>query len=167
MSSFEPRRENQCDGSIPHQCDGGIPNRRVPIPKPSSTNTTSFPSIHAGAWHRRLIEMGSHLYQFRLSLLASLSLSLALLVHSGLNLDTSDFDALFLLHKDLGGFNGQHYLLENPCYSAAGIFCERRFSSDSPVPRITRIVLESQQLNGFLSPTIGHLTELRELSLSP
>nr|DAD46769.1 TPA_asm: hypothetical protein HUJ06_016706 [Nelumbo nucifera] len=108
--------------------------------------------------------MGSDLYQFRLYSLAFFSL--ALLVHSGLNLDPSDFDALFLLHKDLGRFNGQRYLPENPCYSAAGIFCERRFSGDLPVLRITRIVLELQQLDGFLSPAIGgRLTQLRELSL--
>ncbi|XP_010248722.1 PREDICTED: leucine-rich repeat receptor-like serine/threonine/tyrosine-protein kinase SOBIR1 [Nelumbo nucifera] len=107
--------------------------------------------------------MGSHLYQYRLSLLTFLSL--VLLVHSNLNLEPSDFDALSLIHKDLGGFNSQRYLSENPCYSAAGIFCERRFFGDSPVLRITRIVLESQQLDGFLSPAIGRLTELRELSL--
>ncbi|XP_010250964.1 PREDICTED: leucine-rich repeat receptor-like serine/threonine/tyrosine-protein kinase SOBIR1 [Nelumbo nucifera] len=92
-------------------------------------------------------------------------LSLSLLVHARLNLDPSDFDALSLIRKDLGGFYGQRFLPENPCNSAAGIFCERRYSGNSLVLRVTRIVLESQRLSGFLSPALGRLTELRELSL--
>ncbi|KAF8408339.1 hypothetical protein HHK36_007488 [Tetracentron sinense] len=98
-----------------------------------------------------------------LSLLAFLSFSLTLLVQASLNLDVSEIDALSLLTRDLG-FNGQRDSPENPCNSA-GIFCDRRISDNSPVLHVTQIVYKSQGFQGVLSPAIGRLSELQELSL--
>lgn len=47
------------------------------------------------------------------------------------------------------------------------MFCERRLSDDNNyVLKITRLIFKSQQLTGSLSPAIGRLSELKELSLS-
>ncbi|KAA8540740.1 hypothetical protein F0562_024341 [Nyssa sinensis] len=89
--------------------------------------------------------------------------TLTLLVQARLNLDPSDHDAFFIIQKDLGA-NGQRISTASPCNST-GVFCERRVSKNSYVLRITRIVFKSLQLTGFLSPAIGRLSELRELSL--
>ncbi|KAI3454376.1 hypothetical protein Pfo_011039 [Paulownia fortunei] len=78
-----------------------------------------------------------------------------------LTLLPSDFDALLLVHKDFGI---RRVLERNPCDSS-GIFCERRIVNNSSVLRITRLVFESQHLRGRLSPAIGKLSELKELSL--
>ncbi|PSR96734.1 Leucine-rich repeat receptor-like serine/threonine/tyrosine-protein kinase [Actinidia chinensis var. chinensis] len=98
----------------------------------------------------------------RLSLLLSL-LSLFLLVQARLNLHRPDHDALLIIRRDLG-FNGQRRDIETPCNST-GVFCEWRLSNTSYALRVTRIVFRNQQLAGFLSPAIGRLTELKELSL--
>ncbi|KAF8392442.1 hypothetical protein HHK36_022784 [Tetracentron sinense] len=90
-------------------------------------------------------------------------LSLALLVQARFNLDGSEIHALSIFKTELG-FNAQSDSPQNPCNSA-GIFCVRRISDNSPVLRVARIVLKSQGLNGFLSPAIGRLSELKELSL--
>lgn len=90
--------------------------------------------------------------------------TLILLVQAKLNLDGSDLDSLLIVQRDLGMVNPQYS--HTPCNSA-GVFCERRISDNSSyVLRVTRIVLNSQQLAGFLSPAIGRLSELKELSLS-
>ncbi|KAK9278770.1 hypothetical protein L1049_028348 [Liquidambar formosana] len=91
--------------------------------------------------------------------------SLLLLTHAKLTLHRSDHDALLTIQRDLG-INGQRQPLENPC-NTAGVYCERRISNDSTTPfhRITRVVFKSQGLGGFLSPAIGRLSQLRELSL--
>lgn len=86
--------------------------------------------------------------------------TLILLVQSKLSLDPSDFEALLLIQKDLG-IHGQR---RSPCNSA-GIFCEWRFTNNSYVLKVTRLVFESQNLNGKISPAIGKLSELKELSL--
>ncbi|KAF8378185.1 hypothetical protein HHK36_029522 [Tetracentron sinense] len=91
-------------------------------------------------------------------------LSLALLIQARLNLDHSDLDALSLFKSDLG-FNGQRNPLGHQSCNSDGILCERRISGDSSVLRVTRIVLKSKGLRGFLSPSIGRLSELKELSL--
>ncbi|KAL0417263.1 UNVERIFIED_CONTAM: Leucine-rich repeat receptor-like serine/threonine/tyrosine-protein kinase SOBIR1 [Sesamum latifolium] len=65
------------------------------------------------------------------------------------------------LHK---GFGLRRSPERNPCDSA-GVFCERRLVNSSYVLRVTRLVFESQQLKGRLSPAIGQLSELKELSL--
>ncbi|KAJ8752046.1 hypothetical protein K2173_001072 [Erythroxylum novogranatense] len=91
-------------------------------------------------------------------------LSLFLLTHARLNLHHSDLKAFSTIHKDLG-IPGQRTLSGNPC-SIAGVFCERRISNNTYVLRITRLVFKSQRLSGFLSPAIGKLSELKELSLT-
>ncbi|KAK2974669.1 hypothetical protein RJ640_030277 [Escallonia rubra] len=90
--------------------------------------------------------------------------ALIVLAHARLNLESSDHEALLAVQKDLGVKGQRHALLGSPCNSA-GVFCERRVSNNSYVLRVTRIVLKSQQLKGLLSPTIGKLSELKELSL--
>ncbi|PIN27056.1 Serine/threonine protein kinase [Handroanthus impetiginosus] len=73
----------------------------------------------------------------------------------------SDFNALLLIQKDLGFRRAPS---RDPCDSA-GIFCERRIGNSSYVLRITRLLFDSQNLNGRLSPAVGQLSELKELSL--
>ncbi|CAI9782435.1 unnamed protein product [Fraxinus pennsylvanica] len=89
--------------------------------------------------------------------------NLILLVQSKLDVDTIDHDALLLIKKDLG-IQGQLHRPGSPCNSA-GVFCERRFKNNLYVLRVTRLVFESQNLEGRLSPAIGKLSELKELSL--
>lgn len=88
---------------------------------------------------------------------------LILLVQSKLDVDPFDHDALSLIKKDLG-IQGQLHRPGSPCNSA-GVFCERRFKNNLYVLRVTRLVFESQNLEGRLSPAIGKLSELKELSL--
>ncbi|KAL9314053.1 hypothetical protein ACSQ67_019505 [Phaseolus vulgaris] len=94
-----------------------------------------------------------------------LSLFLFLIsIDAKLELYPADFKALLALRKDLG-VNGELEANE-ACYSE-GVFCERRLSTkETYVLRITRLVLKSKHLNGVLSPAIGRLTELKQLSLS-
>lgn len=88
-------------------------------------------------------------------------------IHAKIDLDPSDFKAFLSLQKDLG-VNGQ--LLLHPCDDATvgEIFCERRLSKNETFYnlRITRIVFNSKNHNGVLSPSIGRFSELKELSLS-
>ncbi|CAJ1974980.1 unnamed protein product [Sphenostylis stenocarpa] len=85
-------------------------------------------------------------------------------INAKLQLYPSDFKALLALRKDLG-VNGQ--LDANEACYAEGVFCERRLSDkETYVLRITRLVFKSKHLNGVLSPAIGSLTELKQLSLS-
>ncbi|KAL3512660.1 hypothetical protein ACH5RR_025377 [Cinchona calisaya] len=92
--------------------------------------------------------------------------TLILLVQSRkLSLHHSDGEALFIIQRDLGiQVKQHHHGLGFPCNSA-GIFCERRISNNSYVLRVTNLVFKSQQLKGTLSPAIGKLSELKELSL--
>ncbi|XP_020235791.1 leucine-rich repeat receptor-like serine/threonine/tyrosine-protein kinase SOBIR1 [Cajanus cajan] len=90
--------------------------------------------------------------------------SLFLTLHAKLHLYPSDFKALLALQKSLG-VNGQ--LRANEACKAQGVFCERRLSdTETYVLRITRLVFKSRHLNGVVSPSIGRLTELKELTLS-
>ncbi|KAJ7945779.1 Receptor-like protein kinase [Quillaja saponaria] len=102
--------------------------------------------------------------KFHLFLLSFLSL--ILFVHGRLHLHHSDLKALQIVQKDLG-FKGQ--LLHpstNPC-TTDGVICERRLSDkNSYVLRVTRLIFKSKKLSGFVSPAIGRLFELKELSLS-
>ncbi|KAL5717934.1 Leucine-rich repeat receptor-like serine threonine tyrosine-protein kinase [Ranunculus cassubicifolius] len=68
----------------------------------------------------------------------------------------ADSDALFLF--------ATHMSLNQSSYhcNSVEVICEAR----SPVLRVTQIVLDSKQLKGTLSPTIGRFTELKKLSLS-
>ncbi|XVE54574.1 hypothetical protein DITRI_Ditri03aG0092400 [Diplodiscus trichospermus] len=91
-------------------------------------------------------------------------LSLFFISHARLTLDRSDLKALSLVVKDLG-INGQRFPSSNPC-TAAGVFCERRLTDNIYVLKVTRLVFKSQELDGFLSPAIRKLSELKELSVS-
>ncbi|KAG7954383.1 hypothetical protein I3843_11G013700 [Carya illinoinensis] len=90
--------------------------------------------------------------------------SLFLLTHCRLTLNLSDLKALSTLQNNLG-LNAHHYLSAKPC-NTPGVFCERRLSNNSIHElRVTRLVFDSQSLDGFLSPLIARLSELKELSL--
>jgi hypothetical protein len=92
-------------------------------------------------------------------------LSLFLLTHSRLILNRSDLKALSIIQKDLG-LNCQHYHSTKPC-NTPGVICERRLSNNNSYElRVTRLIFKSQRLTGFLSPSIGRLSELKELSIS-
>ncbi|XP_022848756.1 leucine-rich repeat receptor-like serine/threonine/tyrosine-protein kinase SOBIR1 [Olea europaea var. sylvestris] len=82
------------------------------------------------------------------------------LVQSKLSLYPSYYKALLLIQKDLD-FHGQR---RSRCHSA-GIFCEWRFTNNSYVLKVTRLVFESQNLTGIISTVVGKLSELKELSL--
>ncbi|KAJ6375452.1 hypothetical protein OIU77_000437 [Salix suchowensis] len=92
---------------------------------------------------------------------------LLLLADARLNLDSSDLRAFSAIQKDLGiGGKRSSSSTPPPC-STPGVFCERRLSPNSTyVLRITRLVIKSRRLTGFLSPAIGRLSELKELSLT-
>ncbi|KAJ6761413.1 PROMASTIGOTE SURFACE ANTIGEN PROTEIN PSA [Salix koriyanagi] len=92
---------------------------------------------------------------------------LLLLADARLNLDSSDLRAFSAIQKDLGiGGKRSSSPTPPPC-STPGVFCERRLSPNSTyVLRITRLVIKSRRLTGFLSPAIGRLSELKELSLT-
>ncbi|XP_075519562.1 leucine-rich repeat receptor-like serine/threonine/tyrosine-protein kinase SOBIR1 [Primulina tabacum] len=86
---------------------------------------------------------------------------IVLLVQSRLNLHPPDHAAVLLIRRDFGIRTAAE---RNPCDSA-GILCERRIFNNSYVLRITSLVFESQQLKGIVSPSVGQLSELKELSL--
>ncbi|XP_052174796.1 leucine-rich repeat receptor-like serine/threonine/tyrosine-protein kinase SOBIR1 [Diospyros lotus] len=84
---------------------------------------------------------------------------------NNLSLDNPDHDALLIVQEGLGMSKSQRLDEQNPC-NCAGVFCQRRKdSNNSYVLRVTRIFLKSRQLAGVLSPAIGQLSELKELSL--
>ncbi|XP_059442375.1 leucine-rich repeat receptor-like serine/threonine/tyrosine-protein kinase SOBIR1 [Corylus avellana] len=91
--------------------------------------------------------------------------SLFLFTQGRLILNPSDLKALSIIQKDLGLNGHQPYLSTKPCM-AAGVSCERRLSNNNSYElRVTRLVFKSQRLTGFLSPAIGRLSELKELSV--
>lgn len=102
-----------------------------------------------------------------LALLAVLHLLLS--AHAGLNLDRSDLRALAKVQAALGVPNVQNQssATPGPC-NLRGVVCERRLSSGngSYVLRIARLVLKSRRLKGSISPSIGRLSELKELTLA-
>ncbi|KAG5035686.1 hypothetical protein AAZX31_04G173000 [Glycine max] len=87
-------------------------------------------------------------------------------INAKLDLYPSDYKALLTLQKDLR-VNGQLAAATEAC-ETEGVLCERRRLSgkETYALRITRLVFKSNNLNGVLSPSIGRLTELKELSLS-
>ncbi|KAM3381212.1 leucine-rich repeat receptor-like serine/threonine/tyrosine-protein kinase SOBIR1 [Capsicum galapagoense] len=105
--------------------------------------------------------MAHTVFQTHLSFLSVITL--ILLVQARLNLYSPDHSALLLAQKGLG-IPDKHNDLENPCNSV-GISCERRLANNSYVLRVTRVVYKSYGLKGILSPAIGRLSELKELSL--
>ncbi|XP_042480803.1 leucine-rich repeat receptor-like serine/threonine/tyrosine-protein kinase SOBIR1 [Macadamia integrifolia] len=113
--------------------------------------------------------MASPIFQFHhLYLLLLVVVRLVFVIDASLVLHNSDFHALSALWTSLG-FPTQLGISAsgNPCYDTEGIYCQRKTSTEWPlVLRVTGIVLDSQGLNGSLSPVIGQLSELKELSLS-
>ncbi|XP_043704888.1 leucine-rich repeat receptor-like serine/threonine/tyrosine-protein kinase SOBIR1 [Telopea speciosissima] len=106
------------------------------------------------------------LYLFFLALVCPL-----FVVEANLILHPSDLDALSTLWTRFSFITPQLHSSDsrngNPCYEITGIHCEKRISTESPpVLRVTQIFFESRGLNGSLSPSIGRLLELKELSLS-
>ncbi|KAL8232253.1 hypothetical protein R6Q57_002031 [Mikania cordata] len=89
--------------------------------------------------------------------------TLTISVHAKLNLVITDHHALFTILKDLG-VSGDLFQPDHPC-GIAGVSCNKRISNGSNTLRVTRISFKTQQLKGFLSPAIGQLSELKELSL--
>ncbi|KAI3684467.1 hypothetical protein L6452_33691 [Arctium lappa] len=95
-----------------------------------------------------------------LSLLLFFTLTLPL--HAKLNLTTADHRALLTTLQHLG-VSPELRRPGNLCTSA-GIFCQPRVSTNAHVLKVTGIVLKSHKLKGFLSPAIGELPEIKELS---
>lgn len=94
-------------------------------------------------------------------------LSFFFFIHARPSLDPSDLKALSIIQKDLGIINGQRQPSSTTPCNIPGVFCERRLSekNNTYVLKITRLILNSQKLTGILSPEIGKLSELKELSL--
>lgn len=93
-------------------------------------------------------------------------LSFVFLSHAKLDLNRSDYNAFKTIQRDLGISRQHPSFIRNPCNSPA-VSCERRVAGNfTSALRITRLAYDSEQLSGFLSPVIGQLTELRELTLS-
>ncbi|XP_022925886.1 leucine-rich repeat receptor-like serine/threonine/tyrosine-protein kinase SOBIR1 [Cucurbita moschata] len=90
-------------------------------------------------------------------------LPLLLQVYARPSLVLSDLRAFNVIKNDLG-IDAQ--LTSSPC-DLAGVFCERRLSNNGTyVLRITRLIFKSEGLTGSLSPAIGRLTELKQLTVS-
>lgn len=90
--------------------------------------------------------------------------SLLFIVQSKLLLDPLDYKSFRTIQRDFGIDVNHPYFTTTPCNSPA-ISCERRVANFSSVLKITRIAYDSRELNGFISPEIGRLSELRELTL--
>lgn len=130
-----------------------ITNRRrhLLLPRPA-------PAIAAGSSLENLV-MAPPLHQSLISLLCFFTLTI--IAQSKLNLLPSDHEALLQIHNGLG-------IKPTPARSlcdSAGVLCERRVVNDSYVLRVVGIAIESQQFKGKISPAIGQLSELKELSL--
>lgn len=95
-------------------------------------------------------------------------ISLFFTLQANLHLHPSDHNALTTLQNNLGvNVNGNCNATTNQPCNADGVFCERRLSNNETyVLRITKLIFNSKNLKGKLSPLIGRLTELKELSLS-
>lgn len=99
---------------------------------------------------------------FQILLLFSF-LSLLFPIHAKLHLHPSDAKALASLQNNLGLKTNT---TNHPC-NTEGVFCERRLTANESYSlRVIKLVFKSKKLAGTLSPTIGKLTELKELSLS-
>ncbi|XP_071733935.1 leucine-rich repeat receptor-like serine/threonine/tyrosine-protein kinase SOBIR1 [Rutidosis leptorrhynchoides] len=89
--------------------------------------------------------------------------SLLLLSNARLHLHSSDHEAMLTIYKHLGHVTSD--TKQNTICNSTGIFCERKIINNSGVLRVTRIVFNHRRLRGSISPAIGKLTELKELSL--
>ncbi|KAJ0104665.1 hypothetical protein Patl1_18190 [Pistacia atlantica] len=92
--------------------------------------------------------------------------SLLFFSRAKLSIDPSDYRALSIILKDLDISDSQRLISTNPC-NTAGVFCERRLSKNNTyILKITRLLFNSKGLTGFVSPSIGRLSELKQLSLA-
>ncbi|CAH8330915.1 unnamed protein product [Eruca vesicaria subsp. sativa] len=111
---------------------------------------------------------GLFLRQLILAVLFLFLLSPSVSSTEWLDIDASDLKALQVIETELG-VNSQRSLSTgvNPC-GHGGVFCERRRSAATGeyVLRVTRLVYRSRTLTGTMSPVIGVLSELKELTLS-
>ncbi|GAB2221288.1 hypothetical protein Droror1_Dr00012462 [Drosera rotundifolia] len=89
-------------------------------------------------------------------------LLVSLLGEAKLNLDRSDHEALMIITQRLGHPHSFH---TNPCSTSHGVTCDAKLSNHTSHLRITRLEFTSKFLRGSISPAIGRLTELQELSL--
>ncbi|GKB69530.1 leucine-rich repeat receptor-like serine/threonine/tyrosine-protein kinase SOBIR1 [Tanacetum coccineum] len=88
--------------------------------------------------------------------------ALTLFARAKTNLDTSEHHALTIVLQNLGV--PSDILPENLC-NMAGISCYQKVVNSSYTLKVTKIVFENRRLKGAISPMIGKLPELRELSL--
>nr|GMC85154.1 leucine-rich repeat receptor-like serine/threonine/tyrosine-protein kinase SOBIR1 [Ipomoea batatas] len=137
--------------------DGSDEDKARDLKEAFSIRLTTIPTISKPP------ENTHHTMAFTSSSLFSLAycFTLILFVHGNLSLLPSDYDALLSVQKHLG----VNALLQDPCESP-GIYCEPRLVNNSYVLRVTRIVYESKQLRGTLSPQISSLSQLKHLSLA-
>ncbi|KAK9069895.1 hypothetical protein SSX86_010291 [Deinandra increscens subsp. villosa] len=89
--------------------------------------------------------------------------TLTLSIHAKLNPNAADHHPLLTILTNLG-VSGDLRRPYNPC-DTAGIFCNPRISNGSDAVKVTGIVFKTRRLTGFLSPEIGKLSELKELSI--
>lgn len=80
-------------------------------------------------------------------------------------LDRTDYNAFKIIQRDLGIDSHHPSYTKTPCNSPA-VSCERRVANYTSVLRITRVVYDSEQLEGIISPLVSQLSEIRELTLT-
>ncbi|KAK9726697.1 hypothetical protein RND81_05G231400 [Saponaria officinalis] len=107
--------------------------------------------------------MGSN--SINLHFIFFLLFSCAFRVHAKLYLDRTDYNAFKVIQRDLGIDSHHPSYTKTPCNSPA-VSCERRVANYTSVLRVTRVVYDSEQLEGFISPVISQLSEIRELTLT-
>ncbi|KAJ0047863.1 hypothetical protein Pint_15592 [Pistacia integerrima] len=92
--------------------------------------------------------------------------SLLFFSRAKLSIGPSDYRALSIILTDFDISDSQRLISTNPC-NTAGVFCERRLSKNNTyILKITRLLFNSKGLTGFVSPSIGRLSELKQLSLA-
>ncbi|KAF8086968.1 hypothetical protein N665_0607s0028 [Sinapis alba] len=104
-----------------------------------------------------------------LAVLLSFLLLIAFPFVSSVEIDSSDLKALQVIETELG-VNSQRSSPSSgvsPC-GRGGVSCERRhsYTTGGYVLRVTRLVYRSRSLTGTISPVIGTLSELKDLTLS-
>ncbi|CAN1136509.1 Leucine-rich repeat receptor-like serine/threonine/tyrosine-protein kinase SOBIR1 [Linum perenne] len=102
-----------------------------------------------------------------LPLLLLILFSFLLTVHATTHLNPSDHRAITTVITNFK-FNSQLNSSSLPPCNIPGVFCERRTSTaigNTYELRLTRLVFKSRSISGTLSPAIGRLPELKQLSL--
>ncbi|KAL9228396.1 hypothetical protein vseg_003983 [Gypsophila vaccaria] len=91
--------------------------------------------------------------------------SFVFVARSELYLDRTDYNAFKIIQRDLGIGSHHPSYTKTPCNFPA-VSCERRVANYTSVLKITRLVYDSEQLEGFISPMVSQLSEIRELTLT-